>query len=242
MDAQTIKKKKQDPRLPVEIYIYALDHNGTIQGFLTQTVGLDLTKVEPVLRQSGLKFFGHVDLPPGTYSLRTLVRNGTTGETGLRVSELKVPAMATGEAALLPALFQEPPGRWVPVRENPKEGTQLPYPFMVKNQPYIPASRPVLVPGQESRLVLVSYNRKPGDWKAHAQVMSADGKEIPGGAFKVVDKDTGSAQAALLATFQPPALPPGSYSLRVTLTDGGGRAETSTSPFAVKGAGAQGGR
>ncbi len=243
VDGPTLLAGKQDPRLPVEIYIYALDSNGTIQGFLTETIGLDLTKVEPLLRQSGLKFFGHVDLPPGTYSLRTLVRNGTTGETGLRVSELKVPAVATGEAALLPPLFQEPPGRWVPVRENPKEGKQLPYPFMLKSQPYIPASRPVLTPGQESRLVLVGYNLKPGDWKAHAQVMSADGKEIPGGAFKVIDKDTGRAQAALLATFQPPpALPPGSYSLRVTLTDGGGREETSATPFTVKGAGAQGGR
>jgi VWFA-related protein len=243
VDGPTLLTGKQDPTLPVEIYIYALDHNGTIQGFLTQTVGLDLTKVEPALRQSGLKFFGHVDLAPGTYSLRTLVRNGVTGETGLRVSELKVPAVATGEAALLPPLFQEPPGRWVPVRETPKEGKQLPYPFMVKSQPYIPASRPVLTPGQESKLVLVGYNLKPGEWKAQVKVVSADGKEIPGGAFKVVDKDTGSAQSALLATFQPPpALPPGSYSLRVTLTDGGGQAETSATPFTVKAAGAQGGR
>jgi VWFA-related protein len=246
VDGATLLAGKQDPKLPVEIYIYALDHNGTIQDFLSQTVGLDLTKVESPLRQSGLKFFGHVDLAPGTYSLRTLVRNGTTGATSLRVTALKVPAFATGEAALLPALFQEAPGRWVPVRENPKQGQPPPpYPFMLKDQPYIPASRPVLTPGQDARLVLVGYNLKPGEWKAHAQVMSADGKEMPGGAFKVVDKEIGGAGAPsrLLATFQPPAaLPPGDYSLRITLTDGAGKDETSTSPFAVGGAGARGGR
>ncbi len=245
VDGATLLAGKQDPKLPVEIYIYALDKNGSIQDFLTQTIGLDLTKLDSPLRQSGLKFFGHVELPPGTYSLRTLVRNGTTGATGLKVSELKVPAYATGEAALLPALFQEPPGRWVPVRENPKQGQAPPYPFMLKDQPYIPSSRPTLTPGQDSRLVLIGYNLKPGDWKAHAQVMAADGKEMPGGAFKVVDKEVGSGNGPtrLLATFQPPAgLAPGSYSLRVTLTDGAGKAETSDSPFAVGGAGARGSR
>ena len=242
VDGATLLAGKQDAKLPVEIYIYALDQNGSIQDFLTQTVGLDLTKLDSPLRQTGLKFFGHVDLPPGTYSLRTLVRNGTTGATGLKVSELKVPAYASGEAALLPAIFQEAPGRWVPVRENPKAGQAAPpYPFMLKDQPYIPSSRPVLTPGQDSRLVLVGYNLKPGDWKAHAQVMAADGKEMPGGAFKVVDKEVGSGNGPtrLLATFQPPAgLPPGNYSLRVTLTDGAGKAQTSNSPFAVGGAGA----
>ncbi|MFL6258902.1 MAG: VWA domain-containing protein [Thermoanaerobaculia bacterium] len=241
VDGPTLLAGKQDARLPVEVYIYALDQNGSIQDFLTQTVGLDLTKVESPLRQSGLKFFGHVDLTPGAYSLRTLVRNGTTGATSLRVTQLTVPA--AGEASLLPALFQEAPGRWVPVRETPKTGQQLPYPFMLKDQPYIPSSRPVLTPGQESRLVLVGYNLKPGDWKTQVQVVAADGKEMPGGAFKVVDKDASGGATRLLATFQPPALPPGSYSLRVTLTDGAGKAQTSTAPFAVGGApGARGSR
>jgi VWFA-related protein len=243
VDGPTLLAGKQDARLPVEVYIYALDQNGSIQDFLTQTVGLDLTKVESPLRQGGLKFFGHVELPPGAYSLRTLVRNGTTGATSLRVTPLTVPA--AGAASLLPALFQEAPGRWVPVRETPKTGQQLPYPFMLKDQPYIPASRPVLTPGQESRLVLVGYNLQPGDWKTQVQVMAADGKEVPGGAFKVVDKEVGSGSGPtrLLATFQPPALPPGSYSLRVTLTDGAGKAQTSTAPFAVGGGpGARGSR
>ncbi|HEY4564761.1 MAG TPA: hypothetical protein VIJ36_17380, partial [Thermoanaerobaculia bacterium] len=243
VDGPALLAGKQDARLPVEVYIYALDQNGSIQGFLTQTLGLDLTKLESPLRQSGLKYFGHVDLPPGIYSLRTLVRNGTTGISSLRVTPLTVPA--AGQAALLPALFQEAPGRWVPVRETPREGQQLPYPFMLKSQPYIPASRPVLTPGQESKLVLEGYNLQPGDWKAQVQVMAADGKEMPGGAFKVVDKEVGSGAGPtrLLATFQPPALPPGNYSLRVTLTDGAGKAETSTAQFAVGGApGARGGR
>jgi hypothetical protein len=161
----------------------------------------------------------------------------------LRVTPLTVPP--AGQATLLPALFKETPGRWVAVPETPKPGQQLPYLFVVKEKPYIPASRPVLTPGRDAELVLVGYNLQPGEWTAHTQVMAADGQEMPGGAFKVVDKEAGSGAgpSRLLATFQPPpALPPGDYSLRVTLTDGAGKAETSTSPFAVGGAGARGGR
>lgn len=243
VDGATLLAGKQDPKLAVEVYIYALDASGTIQDFLNQTIGLDLTKVEPALRQTGLKFFGHVELAPGTYSVRTLVRNGSTGATGLRVTPVTVPPV--GQAALLPALFQETPGRWVAVPETPKPGQQLPYPFMLKERPYIPASRPVLTPGKDAQLVLVGYNLQPGEWKAHAQVMAADGQEMPGGAFKVVDKEIGSGAgpSRLLATFQPPAaLPPGAYSLRVTLTDGAGKAESSTSQFTVGAAAAPGGR
>jgi len=242
VDGPSLLAGKQDPRLPVEVYIYALDQNGAIQDFLTQTVGVDLTKAESPLRQGGLKYFGHVELAPGTYSLRTLVRNGTTGAASLRVTPVTVPA--AGEASLLPALFQDVPGRWVPARESPKPGQQLPYPFMLKNQPYIPSSRPVLTPGQESRLVLEGYNLQPGDWKTQAEVVAADGKAVPGGAFKVVDKEVGSGAGPtrLLATFQPPALPPGNYSLRVTLTDGAGKAKTSTAQFAVGAPGTRGSR
>src|SRR6185295_13776219 len=122
---------KQAPNLPVEIYVYAIDQNGSVQDFLTQTLGLDLSKAESALRQSGLKFFGHVELPKGNYSLRTLIRNGNTGATSLRVSQVEVPAFASGEAALLPVFFPEAPGRWLMVRENPKAGApQVPYPFM----------------------------------------------------------------------------------------------------------------
>jgi VWFA-related protein len=237
---------KQDPKLGVEIYVYALDQSGSVQDFVTQTVGLDLTKAESALRQGGLKYFGQMELPKGTYTLRTLVRNGTTGASSLKVSQLVVPAFANGESALLPAFFPEPPGRWVMVRETLKEGqTQMPYPFMLKDAPYIPSSKPVLAPGQEAQLVLQGYNLGTGDLKAEAHVLAADGKEVPGGDFKLGGRDgAGAGPLRMNASFRPPALQPGDYMLRVTLTDGAGKAQTSTAHFAVGGAAAptRGGR
>jgi VWFA-related protein len=245
VNGESLLAGKQEPKLPVEIYVYAIDQNGSVQDFLSQTFGLDLTKGEAALRQSGLKFFGHLDLPKGTYSLRTLVRNGSTGASSLRVTQVIVPAFASGEAALLPALFPEPPGRWVMVRETQQPGEpQMPYPFMLKQQPYIPSSRPVLAPGQAAAVVLQGYNLATGDLKAEVMVLSADGKELPGGAFKLAEKEGGgAAPLRVAATFQPPVLQPGEYTLRVTLTDGAGKTQTSTAPFAVAGAtGTRGGR
>jgi hypothetical protein len=103
--------------LPAEIYVYAMDSNGAIRDHVTQTVGLDLGKVAPALRQSGLKFFGHLDLPPGDYSLRVMVRNGLSGASALKTVAVQVPAFTQGPHVLLPPFFPEPAGKWLVVRE-----------------------------------------------------------------------------------------------------------------------------
>ncbi|HEV7507711.1 MAG TPA: VWA domain-containing protein [Thermoanaerobaculia bacterium] len=225
---------KQDPKLPVEIYIYALDENGSVQDFVTQTVGLDLTKAESQLRQSGLKFFAQLELPKGHYTLRTLVRNGSTGASSLRVTDVVVPAFGKGEPALLPAFFPEAPGRWVMVRETPKAGqTPMPYPFMLKEAPYIPSSKPVLAPGQETQIVLQGYNLAAGEVKAEAKVLAADGKEVGNGIVKLGGRDGAGSLMRMPASFSPPALPPGDYQLRVTLVDSAGKSQTSMAHFAV---------
>ncbi len=227
--------------LPVEVYVYAIDEHGSVQGFLSQSMGLDLARSEPKLREAGLKFFGHLDLPPGSYSLRTLVRNGASGAFGLRVTALEVPAFGSG-STLLPAFFPETPGRWMMVRENQPAGqAAVPYPFMVGGQPYIPSSLPVLTPGQPAALVLQGYNLGTGAIKAEARVVSAEGKEVPGGDLTLGSHEGGGAGALRIkATFQPPLLAPGEYVLRTTMTDGAGQARTSTTRFAV--AAASGGR
>jgi hypothetical protein len=217
----------------VEIYVYALDAAGAIQDFLFQQLGMDLAKVEPAIRQTGLKFFGHLELPAGEYSVRTLVRNGTSGAFSLRVSPLTVPDFAAGPV-LLPPLFPEPAGRWLMTRESPR-GTQVPYPFMAKQQPYIPASRPALAEGREVPLALVGYNLGPGSLKAEARVLTLDGKEAGTGAVRVLERESGggSGPDRLSAAFTPPRLAPGEYVLRVTVSGEAGSAGASSSPFVV---------
>ena len=233
VDGPALLVAKPGGVLPVEVYVYALGADGAIQDFLFQALGLDLAKAEEPLRQGGLKFFGHLDLPAGEYSVRTLIRNGATGAYGLRVSPLTVPAFAAGPV-LLPPLFPEPANRWLIVREA-QRGEQAPYPFMARQQPFVPASRPALAAGQEVPVALVGYNLAAGDLKAEARVLTADGKESGAGDLRVLGRESGGGAGPdrLTASFKPPKLPPGEYLLRVTLTGAGGPAATSSAPFVV---------
>jgi len=220
VEGATLLAGRQPAKLPVEIYVYALDGLGAVHDFLSQTIGLDLTKAGAPLRQNGLKFFGHLDLLPGDYSLRVLVRNGATGVSGLRVVPVHVPAFAGGEVVLLPPLFPEPSSRWLMVQEEPRGEEKRPaYPFLLRNEPFVPAALPVLTPGREARLVIAGFNLGAGPWKAQARVL-ADGKEIPGGSLELIDQRAGGATGAdrIIATFRPPAdLKPGVYVLKVTV-------------------------
>ena len=223
----TLLAGPQPASLPVEIYAYALDEVGAVHDFFTQTVGLDLTKAGAPLRQGGLKFFGHLDLLPGDYSLRVLVRNAANGVSGLKVAALHVPAFTAAEPVLLPPFVPEPPNRWLMVREQLKEGAQPPYPFLLRNQPFVPAALPALPPGREVRLVVAGYNLGGSPWKGEAAVAAADGREIPAGSLEITDRRAGSEGAPdrAVATFRLPAeLKPGEYTLRIRVTGPAGSA------------------
>jgi len=239
VDGPSLLQGKQGPQLPVEIYIYALDSTGAIKGFITQTFGLELTKAEPMLRQGGFKFFGHLDLPPGDWSVRVLVRNGATGALGLRSETVSVPDLAQAGPVLLPAFFPEAQGRWLIVREAPRQGDrEVPYPFMAGEEPYVPASLPALVPGRPAKVSLAGYHLRPGELRAEARILTADGREAGTGAIAGLQRlgPTPNGSESLAGTFAPPAgLTPGEYVLMVVLTDAAGGSQTSVTPFVVRG-------
>jgi VWFA-related protein len=223
-------------QLPAEIYVYAMDRSGVVGDYLVQTLALDLAKVGPQLRQGGLKFFGHLELAPGDYTLRVLVRNGTTGAVGARVSPLAVPDFGGGKPVLLAPFLHEPPGRWLLVRELPRgQLGDAPYPFMAGDQPFVPASRPALVPGQEAALSLVGWNWGAGDIDARARILSPEGRDAGAARLELKGREAESegSPERIEVTFRPPAaLPPGEYQLAVTVTGAGG-SRTAAVPFSI---------
>lgn len=236
IDGTTLLAGQQGTDLPAEIYVYAMDAQGAVQDFFTQTMRFDLVKVGEVIRKTGIKVFGDLDLAPGAYSVRVLVRNGQTGAAGMRVASLEVPAFAQGAPVLLPPFFPEPAGRWLMAREVKVQQDKVPYPFLSRREPYIPASRPVLLPDQATPLSLIGYRLGEGRLKAEAMVMTADGKEVGEGRIGLLSRESGGAEGPdrLAATFQPPELKPGEYLLLVTVTNAQGTAETSVAPFAIQ--------
>jgi VWFA-related protein len=237
-DGPTLLEGSTGAALPAEIYAYAIDSAGAIQDFFSQSLRLDLAKAGPPLRRGGLKFFGHLDLPPGEYNVRVLVRNGATGAYGLRSQPLVVPAFGESAAVLLQPFFPEVPGRWVMVREVPRKQQQAspPYPFVIQEKAYIPASLPVLAAGQEAALALVGYHLPAGAFQARARLLAADGKDLGEGELKIGRRESPDAEGEerLSATFRTPRnFEPGEYQLIIELTDAQGGAHQSTARFVV---------
>ena len=238
VDGPSLLVGQQPPVLGVEIYLYALDATGAVHDFVTQTVGLDLAKAGAGVRSAGLKFFGHLDLLPGDYSLRVLVRNGSSGRSGLRVVPVHVPVFGS-EAWLLPPLVPDPPYRWVITREEPRgESKQAPaYPFLLRGgQSFVPASKPLFYPGRETRLLLFGSNLGGADWKAEARVMTPDGHELPGGTLEVKERIAGTATTPdrAIVHFKAPDLKPGEYVLRVTVNSAGTAADSAPAASSIR--------
>jgi VWFA-related protein len=241
VDGEDLLANSPETALPLEIYAYAIDAQGSIQGFFSQSLHLDLGKVLGALEQKGLKFVGHLELPPGDYNVRVLVRNAATGAFGLRAQPVVVPEWSSADAVLLPPFFPELPGQWLMVRQTPKsQQPPPPYPFALRELEYVPAVRPVVAAGQDVTLVLVGYHLPAEGLKAEARVLAPDGRDFGMAALSIAGREGPDAggEDRLTATFHTPrALQPGEYQLVVELTDTKGVAHHSGAPFVVAAAG-----
>lgn len=227
----TLLRGKQPPSLPIEIYAYALDGSGAVHDFVSETLRFDLGKAEPVLRRGGLKFVAHLELLPGDFSLRVLVRNGATGLYGLRVLPLHVPPFGETTAELLPPLFADPGNRWLLAHEEPR-GEQLEPPF-----PDTPAARPELLAGGAVRFVVAGYGLGKGPWKGSAELLKADGARAGVARLQLTKPMIdASGPDRSLATLVVPDLPAGRYDLRLTWTGSDGTSRGSTVPITLRGA------
>lgn len=230
---------QKSEKLNVEFYTYVSDDKGEMQDYFTQVVGLDLGKMRTAITETGVKYYGHLDLAPGSYRVRVLVRNAETGRTGVESAALTVPPYASINPVLLPPFFVEAPGRWVLVREKQGGGSQasVVYPFTVKGEPYIPSAFPSLTGEETARVCLVAYNLGSGDLEVTGQVLGGDGQPLPGGELALVERTTTGLEGVdkLVATFAPTGLKAGDYVLQVAVIDPATKARNVNSmPFTVR--------
>ncbi len=223
-------------QLPTEIYGYALAADGSVADFFTQMMQLDVAQHGAALRQSGLKFWGHLELPPGDYSLRVLARNGATGASGLRVAAVAVPA--SGAAQLLPPLLPEPANKWLLGRQQGVTMDNYPYPFLLGNEPIIPAAHPVMTPNSQNPIVLAGYNLGGETLAARAELEGLNGEAVQGVELKLEQRLAGGAPGfeRLVGALTVGAVPAGSYDLVVTVRDEtSGATQTSRLPVEIGG-------
>jgi VWFA-related protein len=228
IDGQTLLQGARREVVNTEIFAYALDHGGAVAGFFHKTLGVEVSKAGSALSQTGLKYWGHLELPPGSYAVRVLVRDAATGRSGLAVTQVTVPGFGGEEVALLPPLFPEPMGKWVLVAEA--ERPPVDYPFMDGEAPYVPAARPVVPARGETPLHLAFYGGGGEPPTITAKVRDAAGREASGASLhlgEAVARD--GALQRFRATLRSEGLSPGDYVLDLFLGDGSGAGQSGSS-------------
>jgi len=86
--------------LRTEVSLYGLDPGEGVQASLLETIEVDLPTLRQSVERSGVDLLGGLDLRPGPYSLRMLIRNLETGHLGVRTLPLTVPDAASLDASL----------------------------------------------------------------------------------------------------------------------------------------------
>ena len=218
IDGATFLESNQSPTARVEIYAYALGPDQQIAGYLAEAFAVDIHKLGEAIWQGGLKYYGHLELPPGDYQLRLVVRLFQSGTAALRAMELHVPAFEDlRQAFLTPPIFTPPPARdaWLPVREwQPTD-----YPFVIDERAISPAVRPVLVAGRPAQAYLFASGPPVGALQGRLQLLQR-GVPVAGTMLQIRRLESDGRLQAFEILFDSPPVEPGIYALRVELADG----------------------
>ncbi|HUP47747.1 MAG TPA: VWA domain-containing protein [Thermoanaerobaculia bacterium] len=199
-----------------ELFIYAFDENNAVKDYLFQIFSLDLAKVRGTLQNSGLKYYGILSLPPGAYTIKTLVRVLESGNNGFTRTRIHVRDHA--EPSVLPPLVFEEPDRWILLRGVSKAGGDIPYPFTLAEESFIPSVRPVMALGQTYRLGLFTYNIPAEEMELVARLEASDGSQQSPD-LEVLGRTSpdGDGAMKLLLAFTPTGLTPGHYTLKIAV-------------------------
>jgi len=158
-----------------ELYAYALEARGeALAASLTQAFMMELGPYRDALGERGVKFFGHLELVPGEYSLRVLVLRRQADRFALRTVPLSVPPW-TGAAgpALGPPIFPEAAERWILVAAAGESAEQA-FPLVIDGRPVVPSTRPLI--GAEAGAQVLLMGRALPE-RLHAKLVATDGQE-----------------------------------------------------------------
>jgi hypothetical protein len=166
---------------------------------LFEKMRLDVAKAGDRLRSTGAKFIAALNLPPGEYAVKALVRIPDTDRRGFARADVSVPR--PGEVAAATFFVDEQPPRWVLVRGMTLDVAR--YPFHVGGQPFVPSAAARLRRGETRRFV-VFVNGMP------VEDVNVDAKNS-----QMVARGESNGVAELMYALDPAGIAPGPATLQV---------------------------
>jgi VWFA-related protein len=179
-----------------EIFVYAFDAEGVVRDRLYQRLTFDLKKVSDRLK-NGLRYYGTLVLPPGSYAIKSLVRAGEPNEKkndekrGYARTNVIVPKR--GDVAVLPPIPIDEGPKWLLVRGTERGIAATTYPFELNGQNFIPSAT------ASNKVALVVYGASANEltWETTPKTKLLGTIPIAGGTKFVLQLDD-PAQASTL--------------------------------------------
>ncbi len=208
--------------LITEVYAYALGAEGGLIASLTQAFRLDLEHDRGALAAGGVKFFGGLELPPGSYSLRVLVLQRSSGSLALRILPLEVPSW-TPRPVLLPPVRREPATGWILVHAA---GVTPAFPVTIDGESWVPSARRGLDAGARAGYLLLGRGLEGlrGDAPfvpLRGSLLDADREPLMAVGLGDLRPATGGPAGleALAAELDTAAIEAGEYRLRISIAE-----------------------
>jgi VWFA-related protein len=243
-DRQTLGLVVQVPRgsLPwsasepvgLEVYGYAVADDGGVRDHLAQSLRLDPARADPQGLAQGVSLFGTFEVPPGRYTIRLMVRDASSGKSGVRMLDVTVPRYDGRAVFALPPLVLDEEERWLKLELSPGKSAnpRAAAPFRLDAQPFVPRASFEVRPGGRERLVLMLWDPElAGDPAADIEIRSSltasDGHSVQPGRLKVERvHDDGDGRRTFVFSYLPEEVKAGDYTLRIGLGEAGSFAQS----------------
>jgi hypothetical protein len=212
----------------LELYGYAVGEDGKVVDHMARLARIDPAR-RPAGDARGVSFYGTFQVPPGRYTLRTLVVERETGTTGVQVLDLRVPPFDPTVGFLLPPLVVEDAASWVSLDLGRADAGRSP--FEVGDRHFVPRTSFEVKGGTPEKMVLVAFAPErpgdPSDIQIRSSLTSRDGRAAPAGVLRIdkMYRDVGGRRVFLLG-YTLDSIAPGEYTLRVALGEGTDRLES----------------
>jgi VWFA-related protein len=200
-----LTKQARGNMAAAEVFVYAFDEEGVVRDRLYQRLTFDMKKVGDRLK-SGVRYYGTLLLPSGTYAVKSLVRAGESDKKvdnekrGYARTNVIVPK--AGAVAVLPPIPIDEQPKWLLVKAADRGGMGA-YPFELNGQNFIPSAT------ASNKVALIVYGASANEltWETTPKTKLLGTIPMPGGTKLVLQLDDPAQVSTLQVTVHKKGVP-----------------------------------
>jgi VWFA-related protein len=185
-----------------DVFVYAFDNNGVVRDRLFDSLTVEIAKSGEKVRTTGVRYYGTLMLPPGSYAIKSFVRTGdpdrgrteATEKRGYARANVTVPA--EGQIAILPPIPIDEDGKWLTVRSS--RNAVGDYPFEYGGRTFLPTAALDMTGGpRKVALFIFGAHRNEITFETRPKTKVLGATETNGVTKVVLQLDNAAGAAAL---------------------------------------------